>query len=457
MRFVQRVLLTMALAVSAFTLAPAGAANAVVFDCDEYEFNRSTIWLCRPMLFPKVEWDPEVCPDCLLSLDLEIYEIKPEIEDRILTGLLETLLSLDRAAFAKDPELAERYLRQAYESALATGEVMAEHEAWVKPGRVGAVDPESGKFYEESVPIVEAVGEHMAEGMNLLGGLAGKPDIDGAFAHFEQVNKLTAELHAGRRPPLSGLDAWDPTGTTSSPELREHYVRASAAAPSIVAGYQATTSTWTGATPRTGGASRGGAAISRDWGGRLGRVRRRPRRKRRRSVEAAARSGARALARPGVDEPLEQRGEGERLLLGEPGERFGDGAAAGAVHVVDQFSALGGEPDEDVPGVAGVRVAFDQAVGEQFAGEAAGARPVHVDRLGDLGDGQALPGVFEGVEVAEAGRVLGGDRSRLVPGGAPLEPAVLLVASDADQGPLDHVLGVALACVHVRHGTTVVS
>lgn len=39
----------------------------------------------------------------------------------------------------------------------------------------------------------------------------------------------------------SFLDAWDPTGTTFSPERRDHYVRASSnAVPSIVADYRAT-------------------------------------------------------------------------------------------------------------------------------------------------------------------------------------------------------------------------
>ncbi|KAB1662162.1 alpha/beta hydrolase [Pseudoclavibacter chungangensis] len=73
----------------------------------------------------------------------------------------------------------------------------------------------------------------------------------------------------------SFLDAWDPTGTTFAPELREHYVRASSAAvPSIVADYRATA----GIDLETDRADRAAGrrlampvgVISQDWGTRLG-------------------------------------------------------------------------------------------------------------------------------------------------------------------------------------------
>lgn len=73
----------------------------------------------------------------------------------------------------------------------------------------------------------------------------------------------------------SFLDAWDPTGTTFSPELREHYVQASAnAVPSIVADYRATASIDLDmdradrASGRT--LAMPVAAISQDWGSQLG-------------------------------------------------------------------------------------------------------------------------------------------------------------------------------------------
>jgi haloacetate dehalogenase len=73
----------------------------------------------------------------------------------------------------------------------------------------------------------------------------------------------------------SFLDAWDPTGTTFSPELRDHYVRASTmAVPSIVADYRATA----GIDLDMDRADRASgrrltmpvAAISQDWGSQLG-------------------------------------------------------------------------------------------------------------------------------------------------------------------------------------------
>lgn len=73
----------------------------------------------------------------------------------------------------------------------------------------------------------------------------------------------------------SFLDAWNPTGTTFSPELRDHYIKASAAAvPSIVADYRATASTDLDMdrTDRDQGRqlTMPVAAISQDWGSQLG-------------------------------------------------------------------------------------------------------------------------------------------------------------------------------------------
>ncbi|MDJ0393691.1 alpha/beta hydrolase [Rhodococcus sp. G-MC3] len=73
----------------------------------------------------------------------------------------------------------------------------------------------------------------------------------------------------------SFLDAWDPTGTTFSSELREHYLRASSSAvPSIVADYRATA----GIDLDMDRADRANgrqltmpvAVISQDWGSQLG-------------------------------------------------------------------------------------------------------------------------------------------------------------------------------------------
>jgi surfactin synthase thioesterase subunit len=73
----------------------------------------------------------------------------------------------------------------------------------------------------------------------------------------------------------SFLDAWDPTATTFSAELREHYVRASSnAVPSIVADYRATASI--DLDMDRADRARGRqlampvAVISQDWGSQLG-------------------------------------------------------------------------------------------------------------------------------------------------------------------------------------------
>lgn len=73
----------------------------------------------------------------------------------------------------------------------------------------------------------------------------------------------------------SFLDAWDPTGTTFSAELRDHYVRASVnAVPSIVADYRATASIDLDMdrSDRADGRQlvMPVAVISQDWGSRLG-------------------------------------------------------------------------------------------------------------------------------------------------------------------------------------------
>ncbi|MER7210675.1 alpha/beta hydrolase [Streptosporangium sp. NPDC000239] len=73
----------------------------------------------------------------------------------------------------------------------------------------------------------------------------------------------------------SFLDAWDPTGTTFSPRLREHYITASSkAVPSIVADYRATASVdlEMDRADRADGRrlTMPVAAISQDWGSLLG-------------------------------------------------------------------------------------------------------------------------------------------------------------------------------------------
>lgn len=73
----------------------------------------------------------------------------------------------------------------------------------------------------------------------------------------------------------SFLDAWDPDGATFSAEIRDHYVRASAAAvPSIVADYRATASVdlEMDRADRANGRQleMPVGAISQDWGSRLG-------------------------------------------------------------------------------------------------------------------------------------------------------------------------------------------
>jgi len=73
----------------------------------------------------------------------------------------------------------------------------------------------------------------------------------------------------------SFLDAWDPAGTTFSPELREHYVRAASnAVPSIVADYRATASVDLDMDRADRAAGRRlampVAVISQDWGSQLG-------------------------------------------------------------------------------------------------------------------------------------------------------------------------------------------
>lgn len=73
----------------------------------------------------------------------------------------------------------------------------------------------------------------------------------------------------------SFLDAWDPAGTTFSPELRDHYIMASVAAvPAIVADYRATASVDLDMDRTDRDAGRAltmpVAAISQDWGSQLG-------------------------------------------------------------------------------------------------------------------------------------------------------------------------------------------
>ncbi|GAB2618653.1 alpha/beta fold hydrolase [Pseudactinotalea suaedae] len=73
----------------------------------------------------------------------------------------------------------------------------------------------------------------------------------------------------------SFLDAWDPSGTTFSPELRQHYVRSSSnAVPSIVADYRATASVDLDMDRADRAAGRQlampVAVVSQDWGSQLG-------------------------------------------------------------------------------------------------------------------------------------------------------------------------------------------
>jgi haloacetate dehalogenase len=85
----------------------------------------------------------------------------------------------------------------------------------------------------------------------------------------KMINAVAGEFFA------SFLDAWDPSGATFSPEVRDHYVRASSnAVPSIVADYRATASIDLDMdrADRANGRqlTMPVAAISQDWGSQLG-------------------------------------------------------------------------------------------------------------------------------------------------------------------------------------------
>lgn len=161
------------------------------------------------------------------------------------------------------------------------------------------------------------------------------------------------------------------------------------------------------------------------------------------------------LSWPCCDESFEKVGEDTGFVGRETRQRLGHGSLSGAVHIFHKRLALRGEADQSVARIVGVGLAFDQSIIEQLGRQPASPGAVDADRIADLGDRHPVLGIFEGIEIPEAGGAGWRDGNGITVRRRAMQAARLLAAADAHERPFDHVLRLALR--HDCNHTTVVS
>ncbi|MDN3238293.1 hypothetical protein [Glycomyces tritici] len=188
-RIVQRLLLAVALAVSAVLFVPAPAQAGPVFticpymglpeDCYTWEI---------PILEPE-GWPPGGCPECLLAIDIWDDFVDPVVFEQFNESFGKGFTLLAQSRLEQDPKAAKA-MREAsvgyfWDAAKATGKYRAELD------HVGWFDAKAGKFFEDpgTQQRLDTFGKELAAGVQAfhkaLGDPQPEPNIEAALAHFD--------------------------------------------------------------------------------------------------------------------------------------------------------------------------------------------------------------------------------------------------------------------------------
>ena len=207
MGIVRRILLAMALVVTATLLVPATPASAggrpVTICFQVGEFGGRPIFDCHTIMLPEFKPAPIGPIECLTCPPVyDLWDrIDPQKRFEYLDRLGRGLSFLGESAQAQDPVKA-KYLRElATENFLASAKLLDGSE--VKLGQVGWADLKNERFIgdPDPQPMLVASGENLAVGLALMQKALGDPDpqpsIAAAMARFDQAYKDLGVLFAG--------------------------------------------------------------------------------------------------------------------------------------------------------------------------------------------------------------------------------------------------------------------
>nr|MDT0663368.1 hypothetical protein [Micromonospora sp. DSM 115978] len=207
MGHVKRIMLAMALVVTATLLVPAAPANAggrpVTICFQVGTVGGRPIFDCHTILLPEfkpVPIGPIECLSCPPVYDLW-DRVDPLKRFEYLNRLGQGLTLLGESAQAVDPAKAKHLRELATENFLSSAALLDGSE--VKLGQVGWADLKNGKFHgdPDPQPMLVASGENVAAGLALMQKALGDPDpqpnIEAAMTRFDSAYKELGVLFAG--------------------------------------------------------------------------------------------------------------------------------------------------------------------------------------------------------------------------------------------------------------------
>lgn len=203
MHLVKRLLIALALVVSAVVLipAPAQAGGGYMRVCFPVETRWGTFWDCHwievPVFGPRDPWPPE-CLTCGLDVDFwKDDRVNPEILERFHVDLGKGLAVLAESHLVEDEKLRERLRAESF--ALFTSAAKAVEKYPVELHETAWVDIESGKVFESKDPLLHSVGRELAAGIaSIQANLWDpQPDPPAALKHFDAAYGDIAALAAG--------------------------------------------------------------------------------------------------------------------------------------------------------------------------------------------------------------------------------------------------------------------
>jgi hypothetical protein len=194
MRHFRRIILAIALAISAGMMIPTASAQAgpgwVDFCVPPMVWSPSHGSFVPNPNCHKVFIEHQCPPGCVIWSDYWEQDFNPDWQEKYFHEWNLGLESLLESRLAQDPKLAEGLRFDAIERFLFAAEIRAEQGVEAKLFGVGWLDPESGKMFEGGTAQLWEVSEHLTAGQNLMvEGLKDPKSVDYAMEHLDAAAK----------------------------------------------------------------------------------------------------------------------------------------------------------------------------------------------------------------------------------------------------------------------------
>lgn len=194
---VQRLLLAVALAVSAILIVPA-PAQAEIFElrvCTSPDIMPCPTW--RIDLPDAVgPWDPDKCPHCDLLVDFMKGYTDPAVSKQFDESFSKGFDLLADSRLVQDPALAEKMRWASVDYFVNAAKAIEKYDVALET--VGWFDPKAGKFFEhpESQANLDVFGKELAAGTQIFQASLVDPDpqpsFEEALFHYDAaINALS--------------------------------------------------------------------------------------------------------------------------------------------------------------------------------------------------------------------------------------------------------------------------